>query len=54
MRAAAGAVRAVQPARNHPEWESTGALTRRFWRPAPQREALAGMLSIELQRAFDA
>ncbi|MDP9878403.1 hypothetical protein J2W25_002616 [Variovorax boronicumulans] len=54
MRAAAGAVRAVQPARSHPEWESTGALTRSFWRPAPQREALAGTLSSELRRAFEA
>jgi hypothetical protein len=53
-RAAAAAVRAAQPARNHPEWESTGVATRSFWRPSPQREALTADLSHALQRAFEA
>jgi hypothetical protein len=53
-RAAAAAVRAAQPARNHPEWESTGVATHSFWRPSPQREALVADLSHVLQRAFEA
>jgi len=53
-RAAAAAVRAAQPARSHPEWESTGIAARGFWRPSPQREALAADLSHALQRAFEA
>jgi hypothetical protein len=52
--AAAAAVRGAQPARNHPDWEASGnAATRMFWRPSPQREALAGELSQELLRAFE-
>lgn len=51
-RAAAAAVRGAQPARNHPEWESGGIVTRSFWRPSPQREALVAELSLALQRAF--
>jgi hypothetical protein len=53
-RAAAAAVRGAQPARNHPEWESTGLATRSFWRPSPQREALVAELSQTLLRAFEA
>ncbi len=51
-RAAAAAVRAAQPARNHPEWEAAGITSRSFWRPSPQREALVADLSVALQRAF--
>ena len=53
-RAAAAAVRGVQPARNHPEWEATGVASRAFWRPSPQREALVADLSHALLRAFEA
>lgn len=53
-RAAAAAVRGAQPARNHPEWESTGIATRSFWRPSPQREALVADLSRALLPAFEA
>lgn len=52
-RATAAAVRAARPARNHPEWESKGVATRGFWRPAPQREALAAELARTLQGAFE-
>ncbi|RSZ41485.1 DUF3482 domain-containing protein [Variovorax beijingensis] len=52
-RATAAAVRAVRPARSHPEWESTGVATRSFWRPAPQRDALAADLARTLQSAFE-
>lgn len=52
-RATAAAVRAARPARNHPEWESRGVATRGFWRPAPQREALAAELARTLQGAFE-
>jgi hypothetical protein len=52
-RATAAAVRAARPARNHPEWESKGVATRSFWRPAPQREALAAELARTLQGAFE-
>ena len=52
-RATAAAVRAARPARNHPEWESKGVATRGFWRPAPQREALAAELARALQGAFE-
>ena len=52
-RATAAAVRAARPARNHPEWESKGVATRSFWRPAPQREALAAELARRLQGAFE-
>lgn len=52
-RATAAAVRAARPARNHPEWESKGVATRSFWRPAPQREALAADLARTLQGAFE-
>jgi hypothetical protein len=53
-RAAADAVRAVHPARNHPEWEAGGGVARHFRRASPQREALVGELSHTLQRAFAA
>ncbi len=54
--AAAAAVRAAQPARNHPDWE-TGTIAgsvagRIFWRPSPQREALVADLSHGLRSAF--
>ena len=52
-RAAAAAVRAAQPARNHPEWEASGVTTRAFWRPSPQREALVAELSELLLQAFE-
>ncbi|MCR8961239.1 GTPase/DUF3482 domain-containing protein [Variovorax sp. S2] len=52
-RATAAAVRAARPARNHPEWESKGVATRGFWRPAPQREAIAAELARTLQGAFE-
>ncbi|AGU50411.1 putative GTP-binding protein HSR1 [Variovorax paradoxus B4] len=52
-RATAAAVRAVRPARSHPEWESAGVATRSFWRPAPQRDALAADLARTLQGAFE-
>jgi len=52
-RATAAAIRAARPARNHPEWESKGVATRGFWRPAPQREALAAELARTLQGAFE-
>jgi len=52
-RATAAAVRAVRPARSHPEWESAGLATRSFWRPAPQRDALAADLARTLQGAFE-
>lgn len=52
-RATAAAVRAARPARNHPEWESKGVATRSFWRPAPQRAALAADLARTLQGAFE-
>jgi len=52
-RATAAAIRAARPARNHPEWESKGMATRGFWRPAPQREALAAELARTLQGAFE-
>ncbi|MEJ1163975.1 GTPase/DUF3482 domain-containing protein [Variovorax sp. CCNWLW186] len=52
-RATAAAVRAARLARNHPEWESKGVATRGFWRPAPQREALAAELARTLQGAFE-
>ena len=52
-RATATAIRAARPARNHPEWESKGVATRGFWRPAPQREALAAELARTLQGAFE-
>ncbi|WP_018905659.1 GTPase/DUF3482 domain-containing protein [Variovorax paradoxus] len=52
-RATATAVRAVRPARSHPEWESAGLATRGFWRPAPQRDALAADLARTLQGAFE-
>ncbi|RST52018.1 GTPase/DUF3482 domain-containing protein [Variovorax sp. DXTD-1] len=52
-RATAAAVRAARPARNHPEWESKGVAVRGFWRPAPQREALAAELARTLQGAFE-
>ncbi|MDR6887229.1 MULTISPECIES: GTPase/DUF3482 domain-containing protein [Variovorax] len=52
-RATAAAVRAARPARSHPEWQSTGVATRSFWRPAPQREALAAELARTLQGAFE-
>jgi hypothetical protein len=53
-RAAADAVRAVQPARNHPEWEARGGVVHHFRRASPQREALVGTLAQALQRAFAA
>ena len=52
-RATAAAVRAVRPARSHPEWESAGVATRGFWRPAPQRDALAADLARTLQGTFE-
>lgn len=52
--AIAAAVRAAQPARNHPDWEAGGnAAARIFWRASPQREALAADLSQALLRAFE-
>ncbi|MGJ7609765.1 MULTISPECIES: GTPase/DUF3482 domain-containing protein [unclassified Variovorax] len=52
--AAATAVRAAQPARNHPDWETgTGSVAGRiFRRPSPQREALVADLSHALRSAF--
>lgn len=58
--AIAAALRAAQPARSHPEWESgqgaAGALqsVRALWRPAPQREALVATLAELLQGGFEA
>jgi hypothetical protein len=54
VQATAAALRAAQPARNHPDWEAGGnAATRIFWRASPQREALAADLSHALLRAFE-
>jgi len=53
-RATAAAVRAARPARSHPEWESAGGAMRSFWRPAPQRDALASDIARTLQDAFEA
>ena len=53
-RATAAAVRAARPARSHPEWESAGVAARSFWRPAPQRDALADDIAHTLQDAFEA
>jgi hypothetical protein len=54
VQATAAALRAAQPARNHPDWEASGnAATRIFWRASPQREALAADLSHALLRAFE-
>ena len=52
-RATAAAVRAARPARSHPEWESAGVATRSFWRPAPQRDALATDIAHTLLGAFE-
>jgi len=52
-RATAAAVRAARPARSHPEWEQAGVGARSFWRPAPQRDALAAEIAHTLEQAFE-
>ncbi|MGO4391118.1 GTPase/DUF3482 domain-containing protein [Variovorax sp. M-6] len=51
QRALADLVRAAQPARSHPEWE-TG--TRLRWREAPQRQALVAEVARRVPPAIDA
>jgi len=50
-RALADVVRAAQPARSHPDWES-GTLLR--WREAPQRQDLASHVARRLREAVEA